>query len=130
MELNVAGKIVEGVAGKVHAERLVTSSVGGQVLLGDNRMRSFQASNQGGDIELSNNGYDLEIISIDQADGGEVALTNNEGGITITGLVRTRDGAHLTAQGTIEQRGEGRIEEAASLTTRYRSQRFGCQHGT
>ncbi|NMB13262.1 MAG: hypothetical protein GX977_13390, partial [Firmicutes bacterium] len=116
VELNVAGRIVEGTAGEVHAERLVTSSVGGQVLLGDNRIRSFQASNQGDDIQLNNNGYDLEVISINQADGGDIALTNNEGGITITGLVRTRDGAHLTAQGTIEQAGDGRIEEAASLT--------------
>ncbi|NMB11635.1 MAG: hypothetical protein GX977_05050, partial [Firmicutes bacterium] len=102
---------------EVHAERLVTSSVGGQVLLGDNRIQSFQASNQGDDIQLSNYGYDLEVISINQTDGSDIALTNSEGDITITGLVRTRDGAHLTAQGTIEQAGEGRIEEAASLTT-------------
>ncbi|NMB12079.1 MAG: hypothetical protein GX977_07315, partial [Firmicutes bacterium] len=117
VELNVAGRIVEGAAGKVHAERLATSSIGGQVLLGDNRIGSFQASNQGDDIELGNNGPDLEVISINQADGGDIALTNNEGGLTITGLVRTRDGVDLTAQGTIEQAGGGRIEEAASLTT-------------
>ncbi len=116
VQIDVTGRITETAEGRVTAAGLRTSSVGGQALLGDNRIDSFAARNEGGDVQLSNSSAELEIAGVVQAAGGDIAVVNREGGIAVTGLVQTQDNINLSAEGSVRQKGDGRFADAAALT--------------
>jgi ribosomal protein L18 len=117
VRLEAGGRITEEAAGRIAAAGLETASIGGQRLPGDNRVQSFEAQNLGGDIELNSSGAELEVMGILQADGGNIVLSNQDGGIAINGLVRTEDSISLISQGSITQEADGRFADAASLNT-------------
>src|SRR5690606_38999219 len=67
--------ITESGAGRIIAGALATRSAGGLTLGGANEIGQFAASNDGGAITLVNAVDGFEIVSIEQTNGGDVAVT-------------------------------------------------------
>ena len=115
--IDAENEVVEDPDGSIEALGLMVNSVGGQTLNGVNSINSFQATNSGsGDIELTNTANLLTITGLSQTAGGNVAV-NNTGVIDITGAVDTSGNVDLTASQAITESGDGRIVNAALLTT-------------
>jgi len=137
VDLTAGGIIAETGAGKIeNAVLLSTQSNSGQTLTGANTVRAFLATNFGsGDIELVNTS-DLTISGISQNMGDIVvdsaedvmvagSVVTAEGDmlvqavqdITIADRIETSGNVNLTAGSSITETGEGRIENAALLST-------------
>ncbi|NLU41442.1 MAG: hypothetical protein GXX08_04490, partial [Firmicutes bacterium] len=135
--LTAGGSIIETGDGRIeNAALLSTQSSGGQTLTAANTVRGFLATNTGGgNIELVNTA-DLAIAGISQ-EAGDI-IVDNTGNVTVAGSVVTAGGdilmqvaqditiadsittasnVSLTAGGSIMQTGEGRIKNAALLST-------------
>ncbi len=138
VSLSADGSIEQTGVGRIlDSARLTTVSNGAQTLNGANTVRSFRASNTGsGALELTNTAASLEILGVDQgagaivithigdlvtsgaveSDGGAITF-NVEGGITMGERLTTTGDVSLTADGSIEQTGVGRILDSTRLTT-------------
>src|SRR5690606_26301398 len=107
VELTATGSIVELGTGRIVASDLVTQSAGGLNLGGANEISRLTAINDGGAVVVHSGG-DLEIVGISQLDGGDVEVTT-EGALVLSGTIETADAVGLTANGSIEEEGAGRI---------------------
>jgi hypothetical protein len=118
VNLTASEAITESGNGKItDAALLTTQSNGGQTLAGANTVNAFNATNVGGDIQLTNTANPLIIENIQQSVGGNVAI-NNTGAIILAGTVDTADNVDLTASKAITESGNGKVTNAALLTTR------------
>src|SRR5690606_18049276 len=96
------GRIEQDTAdGGIKAWRLVTSSDGGQQLVGANHVGHFEAVNtEAGKIVLVNSAESIEIIRIEQSDGGDIVISGG-GQIEIAGAVTTSNDVQIDAAGDV-----------------------------
>lgn len=116
---------------------MTLSSVGGQIMLGDNTVAVLETDNRGGGAIKFNNAYDgLTLRGVRQHDGGGIEVTNdgalsisgetwttsddiiitNDGDVVMSEVVRTTGQVTIDAKGSLTQIGDGRIEDAAKVT--------------
>ena len=116
---------IQEAGGQIDANQLVTSSVEGTVLNGNNAVTSFSATNStGGDVDLNNNSNALLTITGIAETNGNVQVINFGGtavgtGILITGAINDASGVTVSIKewnADIQESGAGVIDTNTLIT--------------